>query len=164
MLWSVSLQIYLDGTFPTLLFSGNFQSDCSSGFLFLAGSEILCSKASLSNTRKASQFLCTLQTEFSKKIENVLGKLPMSVSCFINVTLWLHQNRTPQWIFLEECSYFFGDLYLFCEPPNNHYFDRAAQGQLSKYNRRNTISALRTPVKSHKDLKEAESYAKSCSS
>ena len=74
MLWSVSLQIYLDGTFPTLLFSGNFQSDCSSGFLFLAGSEILCSKASLSNTRKASQFLCTLQTEFSKKIENVQGK------------------------------------------------------------------------------------------
>ena len=74
MLWSVSLQIYLDGTFPTLLFSGNFQSDCSSGFLFLAGSEILCSKASLSNTRKASQFPCTLQTEFSKKIENVQGK------------------------------------------------------------------------------------------
>ena len=108
MLWSVSLQIYLDGTFPTLLFSGNFQSDCSSGFLFLAGSEILCSKASLSNTRKASQFLCTLQTEFSKKIENVLGKLPMSVSCFINVTLWLHQNRTPHGYFWRNVPTFLG--------------------------------------------------------
>ena len=76
----------LGWNFPGALFSINFESDYSSGsnyssgFLFVAGSEILYSKASLSNTRKVSQLPCALQTEFSEKIE-------LSVSCFSNVTL-----------------------------------------------------------------------------
>ena len=61
MLWSVS-------------FSGNYQSNYSSGFLFVAGSEKLYSEASLLNARKASQLRCALQTGFSEKIENVQGK------------------------------------------------------------------------------------------
>ena len=36
-------------------------------------------------------------------------------------------------MFPEECCNFFRDLYLFSEP-NNYRFDRAAQGQLSKFN------------------------------
>ena len=70
----------LGWNFPGALFSINFESNYSSGFLFVAGSEILYSKASLSNTRKVSQLPCALQTEFSEKIE-------LSVSCFSNVTL-----------------------------------------------------------------------------
>ena len=58
----------------------------------------------------------------------------------------------------------FWDLYLFSEPPNNHCFDKAPQGQLSKCNWRNTVIALRTPVKSHKGLQDAELFAKSCPS
>ena len=56
----------------------------------------------------------------------------------------------------------FRDIYLFSEPPNNDCFDKAPQGQLSKCNRRNAVIALRTPVKSHKDLQDAESIAKIC--
>ena len=56
----------------------------------------------------------------------------------------------------------FRDIYLFNEPPNNHYFDKAPQGKLSLCNRRNTETALRTPAKSHKGLQDAESFAKSC--
>ena len=65
----------------------------------------------------------------------------------------------------EQASFcFFRDLYLFSEPPNNLCFDKDLQGQLSKCNRRNTVIALRTLVKSHKGLQDAESFAKSCSS
>ena len=64
--------------------------------------------------------------------------------------------------FFEECSYFFRNLYLFSEPPNNHCFYKVLQGQLSKSNQRNTVVALKTPVKSHKGLQDAESFAKSC--
>ena len=52
-------------------FSGNYQSNYSSRFLFVAGSEILYREASLLNARKASQLRCALQTGFSEKIENV---------------------------------------------------------------------------------------------
>ena len=71
----------------------------------------------------------------------------MSVSCFNNVNLWLYQNRTPPWTFSEEYSYFFHDLYLFSEPTNNHCFDRAARGQLSKCNRRNIITTISSLIK-----------------
>ena len=71
----------------------------------------------------------------------------MSVSCFSNVNLWLYQNRTLPWIFFEECSYFFHNLYLFSEPTNNHCFDTVAPGQLSKCNRRNTITTISTLIK-----------------
>ena len=54
-------------------FSGNYRSNYSSGFLFVAGSEILYSEASLSNARKVSQLRCALQTGFSEKFENVQG-------------------------------------------------------------------------------------------
>ena len=64
----------LNGTFPTHFFPVNFSSNCCSGFLIVAGSKILYSKASLSNTRKESQSPCALQTGFSGKIENVQGK------------------------------------------------------------------------------------------
>ena len=64
------------------------------------------------------------------------------MSCFSNVNLWLYQNRTPPWIFFEECSYLFHDLYLLSEPRNNHCFERAAQGQLSKCKRRNNYNFL----------------------
>ena len=56
----------------------------------------------------------------------------------------------------------FRDIYLLIEPPNNHCFDKAPQGQLSKCNRRNTVIAFRTPVESHKGLQDAESFAKIC--
>ena len=55
-------------------FSGNYHGNYSSGFLFVTGSEILYSEASLLNARKASQLRCALQTGFSEKIENVQGK------------------------------------------------------------------------------------------
>ena len=95
--------------------------------------------------------------------EKCSRKMEISVSCFSNVTLWLCQNKIPPWIFFEECSYFFRVLYLFIEPPNNHCFDRAVQGQLSKCNRRNTVTAMRTPIKPHKDLQNVESCPKFCS-
>ena len=38
---------------------------------------------------------------------------------------------------------------LFSEP-NNHYFNRAAEWQLTKSNRRNNVIVLRTVVKCHK--------------
>ena len=54
-------------------FSENYQTNYSSGFLFVGGPEILYSKASLSNARKASQLRCALQTGFSEKTDNVQG-------------------------------------------------------------------------------------------
>ena len=90
--------------------------------------------------------------------------MPLSVSCFSNVTLWFYQNETVPWIFFKKCSYFFRDLYLFSELANNNCFDKSPQVQLSKCNRRNTVIALRAPVKSHKGLQNAESFANSCSS
>ena len=74
-------------------------------------------------------------------------KMLMSVSCFSNVNLWLYQNRTPPWMFFKGCSYFFHDFYLFSEPTNNHCFDWAAQGQLSKCNRRNSITTISSLIK-----------------
>ena len=70
----LSLQIYFDGTLSAQFFPGNYQSNNSSGFLFVAGSQILYSKPSLLNARKASRLQCALQSEFSEKIENVQGK------------------------------------------------------------------------------------------
>ena len=58
---------------------------------------------------------------------------------FSNANLWFYQNRS-----------------LFTEP-NNYIFDRAAQGQLSKCDWRNTATTLRTLLQSHKCLKETES-------
>ena len=52
-------------------FSSNYQDNYSSGFLFVAGSEIPYSEASLLNSRKASQLRYAIQTRFSEKIENV---------------------------------------------------------------------------------------------
>ena len=43
-------------------------------------------------------------------------------------------------------------------------FDKVPQGQLLKSNWRNTVIALTTPVLSHKGLKDAKSFAKSCPS
>ena len=60
--------------FPYALFSGSIQSNISLLFLIVAGSEILYSKAFLSNTRKGSQSLFPLQTWFRENIENVQGK------------------------------------------------------------------------------------------
>ena len=71
----------------------------------------------------------------------------MLVSYFSIVNMWLYQNRTSPWIFIEECSYFFHDLYLFSEPTNNHCLDRAAQGQLPKCNLRNTITTISSLIK-----------------
>ena len=132
-------------------FSGNYRSNYSSGFLFVAGSEILYSEASLLNAADRVFW----------KIWKCLRKMPISVSCFSNVTLWLYQNRTLAWIFFEECSYFFRDIYLFSKPPNNHCFDKVPQGLLSLCNRRNIVIALRTPAKSHKGLEDTKSFAKS---
>ena len=134
-------------------FSGNYQSNYSSRFLFVAGSEILYSEASLLN---ATDRVFWKNWKCSRK-------MPISVSCFSNVTRWLYQNRNLTWVFFEECSSFFRDIYLFSEPPNNHCFNKASQGQLSLCNWRNTVTALRTLVKSHKGLQDAESFAKSCS-
>ena len=87
----------------------------------------------------------------------------MLESCFSNVTLCFYQKRTQPCMFSEECFDFFRGLYLFSEP-NNYCFDRVRQRQLAKCNWRNTATALRTLVKSHKCLKETEPFAKSCSS
>ena len=65
----------LVGHFAELLrwnfFSGNYQGNYSSGFLFVADSEIPHSEASLLNARKTSQLRYAIQTRFSEKIENV---------------------------------------------------------------------------------------------
>ena len=50
-------------------------------------------------------------------------------------------------MFFKGCSYFFHDFYLFSEPTNNHCFDWAAQGQLSKCNRRNSITTISSLIK-----------------
>ena len=67
-------------------FSGNFQCNCSSGFLFVAGSEMLYSKASLSNTRKAHNSCVLYRQGFLRKLK-IFRKMLMSVSYFSNVTL-----------------------------------------------------------------------------
>ena len=41
---------------------------------------------------------------------------------------------------------------------------RLRKGQMSKCNCRNTVFALKAPVKSPKGLQDAESFAKSCPS
>ena len=54
---------------------------------------------------------------------------------------------------------------LFSEP-NNHYFNRAAEAQLTKSNRRNHVIVLRTAVKCHKALgprNESDVLEKCCS-
>ena len=71
----------------------------------------------------------------------------MFESCSSNVTLLFYQNRTPPWIFSEEYSDYFRDLYLSSEP-NNYCFDTAAQGQLPKCKERYTLTALKTLIKS----------------
>ena len=65
-------------------------------------------------------------------------------------------------IFRGICPTFFRDRYLFSEP--NNCFKRAAQGQLLFCNGGNTVTVLKTSVKTHRDQKEADSFAKSCSS
>ena len=62
-----------------------------------------------------------------------------------NVTLWFYEDRTPPWIFFEECSDLFRDLYLSSQP-NNYCFDKTVHRQLSKCKWRNTVTALRTLV------------------
>ena len=139
-----------------IYFSGNYRSNYSSVFLFVAGSEIPYNEA----------FLLNPKDRVFWKNWKCSRKMPISVSCSSNVTLWLYQNRTLPWIFFEECSYFFWNIYLFSEPPNNHCFDKAPQGQLSLCNRRDTVIPLRTPGKSHgaeSCLQDAELFAKSCS-
>ena len=91
--------------------------------------------------RKHHYSVCSTDRVFWKSWK-CSRKIPLSVSCFSNVNLWLYQNRTPPWIFFEECSYLFHDLYLLSEPRNNHCFERAAQGQLSKCKRRNKYNFL----------------------
>ena len=91
--------------------------------------------------RKHHYSVCSTDRVFWKSWK-CSRKIPLSVSCFSNVNLWLYQNRTPPWIFFEECSYLFHDLYLLSEPRNNHCFERAAQGQLSKCKRRNNYNFL----------------------
>ena len=51
----------LRSNFLCALFPGNYQSNYSSGFLFVAGSEILYSEASLLNARKASSVCSTVR-------------------------------------------------------------------------------------------------------
>ena len=55
--------------FLRTFFSGKFQSNCSSRFLFAAGSEILYSKISLSNTMKASLFRVLYKLGFLKRLK-----------------------------------------------------------------------------------------------
>ena len=88
-------------------------------------------------------------------------KMSMLESCFSNVNLGFYQSNTLTWIFSEECSDFFWDLYLSSES-NNYCFNRTAQRKLSKCNWRNTAIALATLVKSHKLPKETKSLIKSC--
>ena len=136
--------------FPYALFSGSIQSNISLLFLIVAGSEILYSKAFLSNTRKGSQSLFSLQTWFRENIENVQGKC--QCRCCTSV-MWLYQIRTPPWIFFNKCSYLFWDLYLIfiCHQiiivliGLHSGSCRSVIGEI-------TVTALRTPVKSDNDL------------
>ena len=69
----------LKGNFPYAFFFWEFPGNCSSKFLLVAGSELAHSKASLSNTRKASQdqikiIPCNAQTGFSENVGNVQEK------------------------------------------------------------------------------------------
>ena len=110
MLWSYSLELYYKGTFPTPFCSDNFQSNCSSKLLLVAGSERIDGRGSLSSTRKASQYQETiyLQTRFWENIEKVQEKYQCRESCFTNLTLWFYQNMTSQSMFSEEWSNFGG--------------------------------------------------------
>ena len=95
MLWSVS-------------FSGNYQSNYSSGFLFVAGSEKLYSEASLLNARKASQLRCALQTGFSEKIENVQGKCQHWCSVSVMLPYGFIKTGLYYEYFLRNVPTFFG--------------------------------------------------------
>ena len=90
---------------------------------------------------------CALQIGFSEKVKNVQEKCQCRspVSVMLNcdfIIARLHHG------YVQECSYFFHNLYLFSEPINNHCFDRAVQGQLSKCNRRNTITTISSLIQS----------------
>ena len=78
----------------------------------------------------------------------------------------LFKQESTANIFLGIFNFFFGEsisqnsskpkivkgFYLFIEP-NNYLFCRAAQGHLSQCNLRNTVTVLRTVVKSQEGLK-----------
>ena len=129
-----------------------------SKFLLVSGSERQYGNVSLSNTRKASQdqklVSCALQSGFFK-ILKILKKKSMSESCFSNITLWFHQNRTPPWIFSEACSDFPRDLYLY-RGPKNTVLIGLHKGNCLKCNWRNIVTALRKLVKPYKWLQETE--------
>ena len=104
----VSSQLYLNGALFTHFSYANFQSKCYSRFLFVAGSERLYSKATLSYTRKALQFPRALQTGFSEKIENV----PVKYSCRCSASVMLPCNFIKTGLhhgyFLRNTPSFFG--------------------------------------------------------
>ena len=54
------------------------------------------------------------------------------------------------------------NLYLFSKP-NSYSCGRALQGELSKFTWRNTATAFKTMIESHKDLKGTEVFARICS-
>ena len=91
---------------------------------------------------------CALQIGFSEKVENVQEKYQWRCPASVMLTCDFIKTGLHHGYFFEECSYFFHDLYLFSEPTNNHCFDRAAQGQLSKCNRGNIITTISSLIKS----------------
>ena len=136
----IQLASLLERNFCHALFSGNFQSNCSSKFLVVAGSERLDIKYFLSKTRKTSQndkklLARGLQNGCSEKVENVQEKCRNPAS----VTLTC-PSRT---FFRGVLKFFLGKAIsqsnsnytckgcLFGEP-NTCYFDRAPQGLLLK--------------------------------
>ena len=120
--------------------------------MYLEGSERLHNKASLSKTRKASQyqtFGCALKSEYSENNRKSPRKMLILEACSRNI-IWLYQSETPSGRFPKYVPTFFRyshftnsserlhvrNLYLFGKPTNYHCV-RAVEGQMPKSARRN---------------------------
>ena len=117
---TIQLAALLKRNFRDALFSGNFQSNFSSKFLLVAGSERVDSKASLSKARKASKyqetkdlkktFAYALQNGCSKKNGNAQEQYHnpalVAVICDFMATELYHGH-----LFLECSNFFSGKLF-----------------------------------------------------
>ena len=96
----------------------------------------------------------------------VIFSVSVLSKCFEkSITIWLYQTRLHHRGFRENmiCFDFFSgqEIYIFLASQINCCC-RAVQGQPSKFTWINTVTSFRTQLKSHKDLKGAVVFTRSC--
>ena len=132
----------------------------------------------MSMARKASKdqktkFSFDSKNECSEKIEKGSRKMPMLKSFFSTIIMRPFQIKTSSRLFLTNAPRLIWGNYLqnsseqlhvknlnFFSNPNNYRSGRVVQGQLSKFTRRNTVTASRSLVNSHKNLKRTEAFTR----